>query len=66
MKIIPLGENLLIKPLKASEKRDSGLVVPESDKGEVLIGEVIGRGLDAEGCLVVGKKVAYAKYWAMK
>jgi co-chaperonin GroES (HSP10) len=62
MRIVPLNDNVLIKPLKEPEKRESGLVVPESDKGEVLTGEVIAVGKNADEILQEGKQVAYAKY----
>jgi len=66
MKIRPLGNNLLIKPTQSDVKRESGLVLPESQQNQVFTGEVIAIGkavLDnLDSPIDVGQKVAYAKY----
>jgi len=70
MKITPLFDNVLIKPLEAEEKTASGIILPDSAKEKPQMGEVmaIGEGrLDKDGKKVaivvkVGQKVMYKKW----
>jgi len=62
MKIRPLGNRVLLKPIEAEEKTKSGLYIPDSAKEKPLQAEVIAVG-DAETIKVkVGQKVIYESY----
>jgi len=54
MKVKPLGENVLVKPIE-EKATASGIVLPESAKEKPQEGEVVAVG---SGKLVDGKKVA--------
>lgn len=66
----PLGDRLLVKPVKAEEKTKSGLVLPDTAKERPQEGEVVAVGpgrLTEEGKRFVmevkaGDRVLYAKY----
>ncbi len=64
MKIIPVGERVLLKPEEAKEKTDAGIYIPESAKEErkegtvVAVGEKDGKKLP----LKEGDKVIYGGY----
>lgn len=69
MKIKPLGDRVLVKPLEKDEKTKSGIVLPETAKEKPQEGEVVavGAGKWIEGKQVpldvkVGDKVIYGKY----
>ncbi len=65
MKVIPLGNRLLIKPIKEEEKTEGGIVLPDSAKEKPMKAEVIavGEGEDIKDFdLKVGDKVIYSKY----
>lgn len=70
MKIAPLFDNVLIKPLEAEEKTASGIILPETTKEKPQIGEVMAIGpgkKDKDGKIVamvvkVGQKVMYKKW----
>jgi len=65
MKVIPLGDRLLIKPIKEEEKTEGGIVLPDSEKEKPMKAEVIavGEGEDIKDLdLKVGDKVIYSKY----
>jgi len=62
MKIKPLGNRVLIRPIEAEEKTASGLYIPDSAKEKTLHAEVIAVG---EGELVKvkpGDKVIHETY----
>ena len=64
MKIKPLGERVLIKPIKAQEKTDSGIYIPEEareDKKQAIVEEV---GLMKDNFLQLkkGDKILYGGY----
>lgn len=69
-KIMPLFDNVLIKPLEAEERLPSGLVLPETAKEKPQMGEVMAVGTgttDDKGNKVavvvkVGQKVMYKKW----
>ncbi len=63
MKVKPLGERLLIKPIKEEEKTEGGIVLPDSAKEKPMKAEVIAVGDKVDEIdLVPGDKVIYSKY----
>jgi chaperonin GroES len=70
LKLKPLGDRLLVKPLEEEEVTPGGIVLPETAKEKPQKGEVLAVGpgaRDDEGKRVamdvsVGDKVLYAKY----
>lgn len=70
MKIQPLGDRIVIKPLEAETKTKGGILLPETAKEKPQQGEVIavgkGRTLDNGSVsapeVKVGDKVLYGKY----
>jgi chaperonin GroES len=58
MKLQPLADRLVAKPLEAQEKTSSGFYVPESAKEKPQMGEVISVGKDVKE-IKVGDKVVY-------
>ena len=69
-KIVPLFDNVLIKPLEGEEKLPSGIVIPDSAKEKPQMGLVMAVGpgtTDDKGKKVkvvvnVGDKVMYKKW----
>jgi len=70
MKVKPLGDRILVKPLAAEEKTASGIVLPDTAKekpqqGEVLAvgsGKLLENGQKVALEVQVGDKVIYSKY----
>ena len=69
MKIIPLGDKVVIKQMEAEEKTKSGIVLPTQSKEKPQEAEVIavGSGGMVDGKEVkmqvkVGDKIIYSKY----
>ncbi|OGS09167.1 MAG: co-chaperone GroES [Elusimicrobia bacterium RIFOXYA12_FULL_51_18] len=70
VRIQPLGDRVIVKPLEAKEVRKGGIIIPETVKEKPQEGEIIaaGKGKTTEdGKLVamelkVGDKVLYGKY----
>ncbi len=69
MKFQPLGDRVLVRPLKTEEVTKSGFVLPESAKEKPQEGEIIavGTGKYVADKLVplevqVGQKVMFSKY----
>ena len=65
MKVIPLDDRVLVKPLEESEERTAGgLYIPDSAKDKPKMGEVVEVGTDEDLQEVVkkGDKVLWAKY----
>lgn len=68
--IVPLFDNVLIKPLEAEQKLPSGLVLPDSAKEKPQMGQVMAvgaGGTDDKGnpmkmVVKVGQKVMYKKW----
>jgi len=66
----PLEDRVVVKPLKAEEKTESGIVLPDSAKekpqeAEVIAvgpGKLLDNGSRAELEVSVGEKVIFAKY----
>ncbi|TET11520.1 co-chaperone GroES [Candidatus Aerophobetes bacterium] len=62
MKIKPLGERIVVKPLKQEEKTEGGIYLPDTaSKDKPQRGEVIAVGPDFKG-VKKGDKVIFAKY----
>jgi chaperonin GroES len=64
MKIQPLADRVLIKPVEAEEKI-GGIIIPDTAKEKPLKGEIIATGngtKDEEMILKVGDHVLYGKY----
>lgn len=70
LKITPLFDNVLIKPLEGEERTPSGIVLPDSVKEKPQIGQVMAvgtGGTDDKGnpikmVVKVGQKVMYKKW----
>ncbi|WP_418791672.1 co-chaperone GroES [Phosphitispora sp. TUW77] len=70
MKVKPLADRILVKPLAAEEKTASGIVLPDTAKekpqqGEVLAvgtGKLLENGQKVDLEVKVGDKVIYSKY----
>jgi chaperonin GroES len=70
MKIQPLGDRVLVRPLEAESKTKGGIVLPDTAKEKPQEGEVVavGKGrLMEDGSIKplevkVGDKVLYGKY----
>jgi chaperonin GroES len=69
MKIKPLADRVLLRPLEAEEKTKSGIILPDSAKEKPQEAEVVavGPGKTEDGKLQsmsvkVGDKVIYSKY----
>jgi chaperonin GroES len=70
LKIKPLFDNVLVKPLQAEEKTKSGIYLPETAKEKPQIGEIMAvgdGGTDEKGNKIpmivkVGMKVMYTKW----
>ena len=70
MKIIPLGDRVVIKPLEAEEKTKGGIVLPDTAKEKPQEGKIVavGKGKVLENGKIEplevkeGDKVLYAKY----
>ncbi|MBU0504308.1 MAG: co-chaperone GroES [Candidatus Omnitrophota bacterium] len=70
MKMQPLGDRIVIKPLEAETKTKGGIVIPDTAKEKPQQGEVVavgkGKVLDSGAVqaleVKVGDKVLYGKY----
>ncbi|MGE5308914.1 MAG: co-chaperone GroES [Deltaproteobacteria bacterium] len=70
MKVTPLGDRIVIKPLEAKEKTKGGIIIPDTAKEKPLEGKIVavGKGrITDDGKTVapevkVGDKVLYGKY----
>ncbi len=69
MKIKPLGDRVVVEPLKAEEKTKGGIVLPDTAKEKPQEGKVIavGEKITDEGKKMplqvkVGDRVLYSKY----
>ena len=69
MNIKPLGDKVVVKPAKAEEKTESGIILPGSAQEKPQQGEVIavGDGIYQNGVkipmeLKVGDRVVYGKF----
>ena len=70
MKVTPLFDNVLVRPLEPEAKTASGIILPDTAKDKPQIGEVkaVGKGREnKEGKLIpvvvkVGEKIMYKKW----
>ena len=69
MKIKPLGDRVVVKPLDAESKTKSGIIIPDTAREKSHRGEIIaiGEGKFDDGKLVpmmvkIGDKVLYKEY----
>ena len=69
MKVKPLYDKVVVKPVAAEEKTASGIVIPDTAKEKPAQGEVVavGPGKIKDGNLVpmqvkIGDRVLYSKY----
>ncbi len=65
MKVIPLDDRVLVKPLESTEeKTPGGLYIPDSARDKSKMGEVVEVGTDEDLKEVIkkGDKVLWAKY----
>ena len=67
MDIKPLGDRILIKPIKEKERTESGIYLPESAREGKKEAEIVALGKDRDGNeikipLKVGDKVIYGGY----
>lgn len=63
MKIQPLDDRVLVKPIENEEKVGS-IIIPDTAKEKPVIGEVVAVGTDEEikELIKVGDKVIFGKY----
>jgi chaperonin GroES len=61
MKLHPLGERLVARPLEAQDKTSSGFYVPDSAKEKPQMAEVVAVGKDVKE-VAAGDKVVYSQY----
>ena len=70
MKIRPLGDRVLVKPLEQKEVKKGGIIIPDTAKEKPMEGEVVAAGkgkVGDDGKLIpmnvkAGDKVLYGKY----
>ncbi|MBN1822814.1 MAG: co-chaperone GroES [Endomicrobiales bacterium] len=70
MKLKPLGDRVLVKPLEAKEVKKGGIIIPDTAKEKPQEGEIVAAGkgkVGDDGKLVpmdvkVGDKILYGKY----
>jgi len=70
MKLKPLGDRVVIKPLEQKEVKKGGIIIPDTAKEKPQEGEVVavGKGkISDDGKLIpvdvkVGDKILYGKY----
>ncbi len=71
MSVKPLGDHVIVKPIREDEKTASGIVLPDTvekerpEKGEVIAmgqGKLLENGTRAAMQIKVGDKVMFKKY----
>ena len=71
MKLRPLGDRLIVKPLGQEEVTKSGIILPDTvekerpEKGEVIAtgpGKILDNGARSEMGVKVGDKIVFKKY----
>ena len=66
MKLHPLGDRLVAKPIEAQSKTAAGILLPEQAKEKAIVAEVISVGSDVT-TVKVGDKILYSgKYDSSK
>lgn len=70
MKLRPLGDHVVVKPLEATDKTAGGIILPDTakekpTKGEVIAvgsGRVLGNGKVVPVAVKTGDRILYGKY----
>jgi chaperonin GroES len=64
MKLVPLGDRVVVKTVETEEKTSGGIIIPDTAKEKPVMGKVVAIGDDEEvkDNLKVNDKVIYAKY----
>lgn len=70
MKLRPLGDRILVKPVEPKEVKKGGIIIPDTAKEKPQEGEVIAAGkgkISDDGKVIpmdvkVGDKILYGKY----
>ncbi len=64
MKIQPLEDRVLIKPMEEKEKKQGSIIIPETAKEKPQMGtiEAVGTDEELQKIVKVGDKVIYGKY----
>ncbi len=70
LKVKPLGDRVILKPMQQEEKTKGGVILPDTAKekpqqGEVVAtgtGRILDNGMKVEMEVKVGDKVLYGKY----
>ncbi|MGB9771702.1 MAG: co-chaperone GroES [Candidatus Kapaibacteriota bacterium] len=64
MKVKPIDDRLLIKPIEPESQTSGGIIIPDTAKEKPIMGEVVAVGTDEElqNMFKVGDKVIYGKY----
>jgi chaperonin GroES len=64
MKLVPLGDRVVVKTVEMEEKTSGGIIIPDTAKEKPVMGKVVAVGNDDEvkENLKAGDKVIYAKY----
>jgi chaperonin GroES len=60
--IQPLGENVLVEPMKSDAKTASGIVLPDTSEEKSQEGIIIAIGDDKKIKVKKGQKIIYSKY----
>jgi len=66
MRLKPIGERALVKPVEQEEKTASGIVLPETAKGKPQTAQVVAIGDLEEVRVSEGDVVVFAKYSGTK
>ena len=61
MKLSPLADRLVAKPLEAQAKTSTGFYVPESAKEKPQIGEIVAVGKEVKE-VKIGDRIVYSQY----
>ncbi|MDI9632817.1 MAG: co-chaperone GroES [Methanolinea sp.] len=67
MEIVPIGERVLVKPIRTEERTKSGIYIPESAREQRKQGSVIAVGTRDDGTplpLKPGDRILYGGYSA--
>ena len=62
MKLIPLGDRLVLKQCQAEETTKSGIGLPGQSQEKPQEAVVVTVGIDVKGQITEGDKVIYSKY----
>ncbi len=62
MKLKPIGERALVKPIEQEEMTASGIMLPETAKEKPQTAQVVATGTSEEVTVYEGDTVVFAKY----